>query len=67
MTELPTFPAAYWNQRDSLTKVYYLHSDGSWHYDGKVIDPSTIPLDGLTKLGNYYNSYYEAAGIEVEK
>lgn len=67
MDELPTFPAAYWNPEDSLQSVYYLHADGSWRMDGQNIDPIAIPLDGLKKLGNYYNSYYESAGIEVNQ
>jgi hypothetical protein len=67
MDELPTFPAAYWNPEDSTTKVYYLYTDGLWRMDGGGVDPSTIPLEGLKKLGNYKDSYYEEAGIEVSQ
>jgi hypothetical protein len=67
MDELPTFPAAYWNQSDSLTRVYYLNFEGRWRENGDFIDPSIIPLKGLTKLGNYYPEKYAEAGIEEQQ
>lgn len=67
MDSLPTFPAAYWNQEDSWTRVYYLHFDGDWYEEGLKIDPGIIPLQGLTKLGNYYPERYIEHEVEEEK
>lgn len=47
MSPLPTTPAAYWHPESSLSRVYYLRSNGTW-YDtiaGREVQPEQVPED----------------------
>lgn len=57
---IPTHPAAYWNPKVSLSEVYSLRGDYTWHYNitGKEISASEVPGD-LVLLGEYAQPYLD--------
>lgn len=57
---LPTHPAAYWHPNVSLSEVYSLRGDYTWHYNitGKEIPESEVPND-LVHLGDYKQPYLD--------
>ena len=52
LRRLPTEPGAYWRPNRSLSKVWSLRRDGTWHFNitGKSIPEDEVP-DGLELLG----------------
>lgn len=55
---IPTEPAAYWNPKVSLSEVYSLRGDYTWHYNitGKSVPEADVPTD-LIKLSDYAQPY----------
>lgn len=55
---IPTRPAAYWHPDVSLSEVYSLRGDYTWHYNitGREIPESEVP-DDLVLLGEYKQPY----------
>lgn len=55
---IPTKPAGYWRPDVSLTDVYYLRGDMTWHLSpaGVEIADSNVPHD-LVLLGEYQQPY----------